>query len=233
MDQPIASTSALPPLPPTAPPPSASVSAPPAPRPTRRPRKPRRAAGDADSNDSDSGPKALKLKMGAGARGGGGGGGDPSGVGWDRELDSDEEEPLVVEEQFLLRVPPAVAPRLREMVETRNVGEDVWFKFKDSRRAVFHLGDRLYGAKLVDLPTLLESQKMTGVGGQSVKVADVSQMLLVEDEVDDEAQVVSGRAFNIEDFIYPHGITAPLKHVRKRRFRRRVNKRVSPSTRTT
>lgn len=167
--------------------------------------------------------------------GGGGGSGeigpagiDTSGIGWDRELDSDADEPLAVEEQFILRVPPALAPKLREQVEARNVGPDVSFKFKDSRRAVFTMGGKMYGAKLVDLPTLLESQKLTGSGGNSVKVADISQMLLVEDEVKDEHEITKDKPFNIEDFVYPHGITPPLKHVRKRRFRKRINKRVSP-----
>ena len=153
--------------------------------------------------------------------------GHESGPGWDRELDSDPDEPLAIEEQFILRVPEAIAPELRGMVESRSVNSDLWFKFKDSRRAVFHLGKKLYGAKLVDLPALVESQKLTGSGGAAIKVADISQMLLVEEEINDEAQVTKEKAFNIEDFIFPHGITPPLKHVRKRRFRKRVNKRVS------
>lgn len=170
-------------------------------------------------------PSKIKLKVG-GEGGGGGGGHDSGGIGWDRELDSDADVPLAVEEHFLLRLPPHLAGGLREQIESRNVGPEIWFKFKDSRRAVFHLGEKLYGAKLVDLPALLESQKLTGQGGQSIKVADISQMLLVEDEVKDEAEVTADKAFNIEDFIYPHGITPPLKHVRKRRFRKRINKRV-------
>lgn len=152
---------------------------------------------------------------------------DMSGVGWDRELDSDTEEPLAVEEQFILRVPDDVAPKLRAMVEARNVTQDVWFKFKDSRRAVFHFGDKLFGAKLVDLPALIESQKLRGQGGQTIKVADISQMLLVEQEVKDEADVTRDKQFNAEDFIFPHGITPPLRHVRKRRFRKRHDKKVT------
>ncbi|KAK4693896.1 transcription initiation factor TFIID subunit 7, partial [Phenoliferia sp. Uapishka_3] len=167
-----------------------------------------------------------------GAGGGGGGDMDNTGIGWDRELDSDPDEPLAVEEQFILRVPPNLVPRMKDMVEKREITPDVWFKFKDSRRAVFHCGDKLYGAKLVDLPTLSESQKMTGTGGASVKVADITQMLLVEDEVYNEESVTSDQAFNIEDFIYPHGLLPPLKHVRKRRFRKRVNRRTIETVET-
>lgn len=49
---------------------------------------------------------------------------------FDRELDSDDED-LVFEEQFMLRMPPGEdCERLRKMVATREIGNDVWFKFK-------------------------------------------------------------------------------------------------------
>ena len=49
---------------------------------------------------------------------------------YDRELDSDDED-LVFEEQFILRMPPGEdCDRLRKMVQSREVGNDVWFKFK-------------------------------------------------------------------------------------------------------
>lgn len=49
---------------------------------------------------------------------------------YDRELDSDDED-LAFEEQFILRMPPGEdCEKLRKMVNTREVGNDVWFKFK-------------------------------------------------------------------------------------------------------
>lgn len=49
---------------------------------------------------------------------------------YDRELDSDDEE-LSFEEQFILRLPPGEdCSRLREMVVSREISPDVWFKFK-------------------------------------------------------------------------------------------------------
>lgn len=49
---------------------------------------------------------------------------------YDRELDSDDDE-LVFEEQFILRMPPGEdCDRLRQMVAKREVASDVWFKFK-------------------------------------------------------------------------------------------------------
>lgn len=49
---------------------------------------------------------------------------------FDRELDSDDED-LVFEEQFILRMPPGEdSEKLRKMVQAREVSNDVWFKFK-------------------------------------------------------------------------------------------------------
>lgn len=66
------------------------------------------------------------------------------------------------------------------------------------------------------------------------KIADISQMLLVEPKQSQgassnpEEEVSSKKdGFNIDDFVYPHGITPPMKWVRKRRFRKRAHKRVS------
>lgn len=49
---------------------------------------------------------------------------------YDRELDSDDEE-LAFEEQFVLRMPPGEdCEKLRKMVNTREVENDIWIKFK-------------------------------------------------------------------------------------------------------
>jgi len=54
-------------------------------------------------------------------------------------------------------------------------------------------------------------------------------MLLVEKKISSEEVVNNQKSFNIDDFIWPHGITPPLHQVRKRRFRRRVNRRTIES----
>lgn len=111
---------------------------------------------------------------------------------YDRELDSDDED-LVFEEQFILRLPPGEdCDKLRKMAQAREISDDVWFKFKgefpcptgtpdslnvweDSRRAIFHIGNSTYQSKLVDLPCLIESQK-TLDNKQMFKVADICQV---------------------------------------------------------
>ncbi|KII88371.1 hypothetical protein PLICRDRAFT_41538 [Plicaturopsis crispa FD-325 SS-3] len=147
---------------------------------------------------------------------------------YDRELDSDDDE-LLFEEQFILRMPPGEdCERLRKMVASREVSNDVWFKFKDSRRAVFHIGNSTYSSKLVDLPCIVESQK-TLDNKQMFKTADICQMLVVENRIENDESITSRKNFNIDEFIWPHGITPPLHHVRKRRFRKRVNRRTIES----
>jgi len=61
------------------------------------------------------------------------------------------------------------------------------------------------------------------------KVADICQMLVVGDRIQNEEAVTANRNVNVDEFIWPHGITPPLHHVRKRRFRKRVNKRAIES----
>lgn len=158
--------------------------------------------------------------------------------GYDRELDSEDDETgegMAFEEQLILRLPegPGVAGELDELrgaIRQRGAFPDVWFKFKDARRAVFHIGTQLYAAKLVDMPTVSESYK-TLDNKQIFKIADISQMLLVERPIAHEAEAMESGApasgvrssFNIDDFIYPHGITPPMRWARKRRFRRRIH----------
>lgn len=49
---------------------------------------------------------------------------------YDRELDSEDED-LVFEEQFILRLPPGKdTEKLREVVSKRGVSNDMWLKFK-------------------------------------------------------------------------------------------------------
>ncbi|KAG0699645.1 TAFII55 protein conserved region-domain-containing protein [Suillus ampliporus] len=147
---------------------------------------------------------------------------------YDRELDSDDED-LAFEEQFVIRMPPGDdCEKLRKMVSSREVGNDVWFKFKDSRRGVFHIGSTLYSFKLVDLPCIIEAQK-TLDNKQMFKVADICQMLVVENRIPNEEAFTTTRNVNVDEFIWPHGITPPLHQVRKRRFRKRVNKRTIES----
>lgn len=49
-------------------------------------------------------------------------------------------------------------------------------------------------------------------------------MLVVDEPVEHE-NAINASALNIDEFVWPHGITPPLRHVRKRRFRKRLSRR--------
>jgi transcription initiation factor TFIID subunit 7 len=49
-------------------------------------------------------------------------------------------------------------------------------------------------------------------------------MLVLGSQVSSEASIPSG-AINQDDYIWPHGLTPPLRYVRKRRFRKRLSRR--------
>lgn len=95
---------------------------------------------------------------------------------------------------------------------------------KDPRRAVFRMGDDKYAAKLVDLPCIIESHK-TFDNKQFYKIADISQMLVVEGPAP-EPSAPPPPPLHHDEYTWPHGLTPPLYNVRKRRFRKRINKRV-------
>ncbi|KAK0549092.1 hypothetical protein OC846_004203 [Tilletia horrida] len=178
---------------------------------------------------------------------------------YNRELDSSDDEGdgdgIAFEEQLIFRMPAGKdCDKLREMVKNRQVGEsgfpEVSLEFKDSRRAVFKFGSTRFSAKLVDLPTITESHKVLE-NKQMFKIADISQMLLVEEKITSDYPTSGGgdssaangsshrtgsagpnatgpdaeKGFDVEDFIYPHGITPPMHWARKRRFRRRAIKK--------
>ncbi|KAK3061234.1 hypothetical protein LTR53_019846, partial [Teratosphaeriaceae sp. CCFEE 6253] len=85
----------------------------------------------------------------------------------------------------------------------------------------------MYAAALVDLPCILESLKSWDKKGWW-KVADVCQMLFVLGPVQSEAQIRDfplPREVDRKTMAYAHGLTPPMHHVRRRRFRQRVSYR--------
>ncbi|KAF9092826.1 hypothetical protein BGX29_010264 [Mortierella sp. GBA35] len=205
------------------------------------------AAGAAVGAAKSGRPKGPYKKAGGGAskrggRGGGRGGRAGSALAGDddddkgaKDSDDDnEEEPEVsIEEQFILRLPPGeMCDRFREKVIAREIEESVKLKFTDARRGTFTFEGITFPTKLVDLPTIIEAQKTLN-GKQMYKIADISQMLVV-DETPEEKEIKMESAGQMpaptlpplkpSEYIWPDGLTNPLKNVRKRRFRKRVSK---------
>ena len=72
----------------------------------------------------------------------------------------------------------------------------------------------------MDLPCIIEAQKSLD-HKQFYKVADISQILVAEDVLPSaELEPV-----NLDDYMCSDGLTPPLRDVRNRRFRKRVNRR--------
>jgi transcription initiation factor TFIID subunit 7 len=161
------------------------------------------------------------------------------GLGYDSEA-SDREDDPAVEEQIILRCRPGEdAEYLSSCLERKEV-PDLMIKFKgmrllylwsctnmlDPRRAVVRIRKTLYSAKLVDLPTIIESSK-TLDRKSLYKTGDICQMLLIGDVISHEETILAYPSRS-SDYTYPHGLTPPLRWVRKRRFRKRISNRVCP-----
>ncbi|RPA82377.1 hypothetical protein BJ508DRAFT_369570 [Ascobolus immersus RN42] len=156
------------------------------------------------------------------------------GNGYDSESSEREQDPLI-EEQFILRMPPGDdCDYLRQAIEeksfdgrVRSKDQDVWIKFKDQRRAVINVRGQLYAAVLWDLPCVVESCK-TLDKKNTFKTADIAHILEVQAPITHESEALAyppPTTFTptpgaLNPYAYPHGLTAPLKYVRKRRFRR-------------
>lgn len=159
----------------------------------------------------------------------------PKGSGYDSEASDTELDPAL-EEQFILRMAPGPdCDYLRAAVEEKRFGSksqggaDVSFRAlaRDGRRATVTICGRVYAAALVDLPCVLEAMKSWDKRGW-YKSADVCQMLLVLGRVENEEEA---RNYPLPKDVdpttrqYAHGLTPPLKWVRKRRFRKRLSNR--------
>lgn len=160
----------------------------------------------------------------------------PLGVGYDSEC-SDREEDPAIEEEFILRMAPGPdCDYLRQAVIDRRFGPkleggaDVRMRFlrPDGRRAVVTIQGRHYAACLVDLPCVAEGMKSWDRRGWW-KSADICQMLLVLGRVDKEDAALEyplpTRDLDEKTWQYAHGLTPPMRWVRRRRFRKRISNR--------
>ncbi|KAL3017619.1 hypothetical protein AAZX31_06G289500 [Glycine max] len=120
----------------------------------------------------------------------------------------------VMEEQFILRVPPNVAERIERLLNENNASSsedkslDLSFR-EDGRSGTFMIGNEQFPASLLDLPCVVESYK-TYDDNSLIKTADIGQMIMVRESGDAAPDVIE----------YRHGLTPPMRDARKRRFRR-------------
>ncbi|GFS15869.1 transcription initiation factor TFIID subunit 7 [Elysia marginata] len=134
------------------------------------------------------------------------------------------------EQQFILRLPPEAATQLHEdLKETSNVQLKDKLSIElepDMRHGRVRYGPEIFFAKLMDLPAIIESMK-TVDKKTFYKTADICQMLVCKTEEEwskDDAEHPRKKEKD-KKFVMDHGITAPLKNVRKRRFRKTLKKK--------
>ncbi|ORY52960.1 hypothetical protein BCR33DRAFT_845225 [Rhizoclosmatium globosum] len=136
------------------------------------------------------------------------------------KLTTEDKEPLPpVEEHIILRIQNApLAAKLKDLAVKREPMDDLSILMHGPRKGTLKYSNDKFPATLVDLPCIIESQK-TWDNRQLYKICDISQMLVVDDPANPIPEETT------DEYVWPHGISAPLQYVRKRRFRKRISKR--------
>ncbi|XP_077302630.1 TATA-box binding protein associated factor 7 isoform X2 [Arctopsyche grandis] len=150
------------------------------------------------------------------------------------EARRDAEMAPELESQFILRMPEEPSRALREMLQNgANMKDRCSIRLEnDMRYGEVRVDHWLMHAKVVDLPTLIESLK-TIDNKSFYKTADICQMMICKEEADQpsaEEEVANKNKkkdpFKVEKkFLWPHGVTPPAKNVRKKRFRKTLKKK--------
>lgn len=150
-----------------------------------------------------------------------------------------DDAPHELESQSILRLPPEYASTVRRMVQSGNVSSKDRLSIElhpDGRHGIVRVDRVPLAAKLVDVPCVLECLK-TIDKKTFYKTADICQMLVCTLDGDlypplEEPTGTSDPKSNKKKdrdrekkFIWNHGITLPLKNVRKRRFRKTAKKK--------
>ncbi|CAK1554844.1 unnamed protein product [Leptosia nina] len=143
------------------------------------------------------------------------------------------EYPAELESQFILRLPEEPTKVLKDVLKTgENLKNRLTIQIdNDMRHGEVRLDHWLMHAKIVDIPTIIESLK-TIDNKSFYKTADICQMMICKTEpdqpADEEAPTKNKKKdpYKVEKkFLWPHGVTPPTKNVRKRRFRKTLKKK--------
>ncbi|XP_053554931.1 transcription initiation factor TFIID subunit 7-like [Bombina bombina] len=152
---------------------------------------------------------------------------------------SKDDAPHELESQFVLRLPQEYASTVRRMVQSGSVNAKDRLSIElhpDGRHGIVRVDRVPLAAKLVDVPCVLECLK-TIDKKTFYKTADLCQMLVctldgdLYPPLEEPTGTNDPKANKKKDrdrekkFIWNHGITLPLKNVRKRRFRKTAKKK--------
>ncbi|XP_002161046.2 transcription initiation factor TFIID subunit 7 [Hydra vulgaris] len=135
-----------------------------------------------------------------------------------------------LENEIVLRMPEPYSSSLRDALQSGGLKDRLQIDFEeDARHATVKFDKVVFAAKLYDLPCIVETWK-TFDKKSLWKTGDMCQVLICKDP--DEPDSSSEEEENLSmDYIkrklqetkkyqYAHGLTPPLKNVRKRRFRK-------------
>ena len=135
-----------------------------------------------------------------------------------------------LENNFLMRMPEPFAGNLQEALENGGLKDRLQVEFQeDARKAKVVFDGVTFSAKLLDLPCVIESWK--SFDKKSLwKTGDVCQILVCRDpeepsfssdeEDENTFDYFKKKMHDAKKYQHPHGITPPLKNVRRRRFRK-------------
>jgi len=146
---------------------------------------------------------------------------------------SANDGPVELEQQFILRMPGTPAAILKSVVRSgvSNLKDRLSIQLDaDMRHGKVRFDGWSLPSRVVDLPCIIESLK-TLDRKNFYKTADISQIMICKEEADQDDLDTSGEGDGSKKkdkdkkFLWPHGITPPLKNCRKRRFRKTLKKK--------
>ncbi|XP_018336137.1 transcription initiation factor TFIID subunit 7-like [Agrilus planipennis] len=143
-----------------------------------------------------------------------------------------EKNKYELEEQFLLRLPEKEANDLKNVLHSKPKKVKKMLKISlnsEMNEGVVHLNKKVLNARVFDLPCHVESLKTTD-RVDFYKTADISKIVVCKKEPfenndENNKNVVTSKK-NLKKYSYPHGLTPPLKNVRKRRFRKVLKNKI-------
>ncbi|XP_015926719.1 transcription initiation factor TFIID subunit 7 [Parasteatoda tepidariorum] len=140
-------------------------------------------------------------------------------------------EAAELENQFVLSLPTVPAASLRAAVRSgvMNLKDRLKIDLEpDMRHAKVNFDKWTLKGKVMDLPSIIESYKTLDCK-TFYKTADICQILICKEEEEapqiEEEENPKKKDTKDKRFMLPHGITPPLKNVRKRRFRKTLKKK--------
>uniref|UniRef100_A0A915PFG9 TAFII55 protein conserved region domain-containing protein n=1 Tax=Setaria digitata TaxID=48799 RepID=A0A915PFG9_9BILA len=132
------------------------------------------------------------------------------------------------ENHIILRFPDNVASRVGKMIDECG-DNDLAIAFQpDMRNATVQFQQQIMSAKLFDLPCVVEVMKT--IDKKNVyKVADAPQIMICSHDLqpitETSPQGDTSKSKRERMWQWPHGLTPPMKSVRKRRFRKTKKKK--------